>query len=99
MKRSGWRLTLAGGLFAVWIAYLAYLAATTTHHTVLSRPQFLVADLYVVADLSDQRFWPTYPVMVAAPAGGAAVAALLPVAPASVRDAPGEVIVVKDIVW
>jgi hypothetical protein len=49
MKKSGWRLAVAVVLFACWIGYLAYLAATTTQPIVLSRPQFLTADVWVVA--------------------------------------------------
>jgi hypothetical protein len=44
-------LAVAAGLFAVWIGYLAYLALTASHPIVLSRPQFLMADLWVVADV------------------------------------------------
>jgi hypothetical protein len=53
MKRRPWLLALAAGLFAAWIFYLATLALTTSHPTVLSRPQFLVADLWVIADVDD----------------------------------------------
>jgi hypothetical protein len=45
------RLILAAVLFAGWIGWLAYLAVTTTHPVVLSRPQFLVAGLDVIAEL------------------------------------------------
>jgi hypothetical protein len=51
MKRSAWRLAVTTALFVLWISYLAYLAATTTEPVVLERPQFLVADLYVIADV------------------------------------------------
>jgi len=44
-------LALAAGLFAAWIGYLAFLVLTTRHLVVLSRPQFLVADLWVVAQV------------------------------------------------
>src|SRR5207244_858734 len=53
LRRSRLLLALAAGLFAAWIAYLAFLALTTSHPTVLSRPQFLVADLWVIADVDD----------------------------------------------
>jgi hypothetical protein len=46
------RLVLAAALFLGWIGWLGYLAATTTHPEVLSRPQFLVSNLYAVADLT-----------------------------------------------
>ena len=52
MKKSGWRLALAAVLFACWMSYLTYLVGTTTQPIVLSRPQFLAADLYVVAELT-----------------------------------------------
>jgi hypothetical protein len=52
MKRSAWRLAVTAALFVLWISYLAYLAATTTEPIVLERPQFLVADLYVIADVA-----------------------------------------------
>jgi hypothetical protein len=45
------RLWIAAALFAGWIGWLAYLAATTTHPVVLSRPQFLVSTLDVIADV------------------------------------------------
>jgi hypothetical protein len=51
MKRRRWLLALAVGLFAAWIAYLAFLALTANHPRVLSRPQFLVADLWVIAEV------------------------------------------------
>ncbi len=51
MKPSRVRLTVAAILFLGWIGWLAYLAATTTRPVVLSRPQFLAADLYAIATL------------------------------------------------
>jgi hypothetical protein len=45
------RLALAAVLFVAWIGYLAVLAWTTSRPVVLSRPQFLVANLYVIAEL------------------------------------------------
>jgi hypothetical protein len=47
------RLIVAAGLFLAWIGWLAYLAATVTRPIVLSRPQFLAANLDVIADLSE----------------------------------------------
>ena len=38
-------------LFVGWIGWLAYLAFTTTKPIVLSRPQFLVSDLDVIAEV------------------------------------------------
>jgi len=45
------RLAVTAVLFLAWIGYLVYLAAMTTRPVVLSRPQFLVAELYVIAEL------------------------------------------------
>lgn len=50
-RRRPWLLLLVGLLFAAWIGWLAYLAATTTRPIVLSRPQFLIAQIDVVAEL------------------------------------------------
>jgi hypothetical protein len=45
-------LILTGVLFLAWIGYLAYQAITLPRpNIVLSRPQFLVADLWVVAHI------------------------------------------------
>ncbi len=46
-------LALAAGLFAAWIGYLAFLVVTSRHTVVLSRPQFLVADLWVIAQVDN----------------------------------------------
>lgn len=51
MKRSLPFLIVSSVLFLCWISWLAVLAATTAHPVVLSRPQFLSADLYVLARL------------------------------------------------
>jgi hypothetical protein len=51
MKPSRVRLAVCALLFLGWISWLVYLSATTTRPVVLSRPQFLAADLYVIADL------------------------------------------------
>jgi hypothetical protein len=51
MRRNRLLLALAAGLFTAWIAYLAFLALTKSHIDVLSHPQFLVADLWVIADV------------------------------------------------
>jgi hypothetical protein len=53
MKTQRRLLALAVGLFSVWIAYLAFLALTASRPTVLSHPQFMVADLWVIADVDD----------------------------------------------
>jgi hypothetical protein len=64
MKKSAWRLALSVVLFACWIGYLGYLAATTTHPIVLSRPQFLSADLYVIANVPADAEKPNEPASV-----------------------------------
>jgi hypothetical protein len=45
------RLVLATLLFGGWVGWLAYLAATASRPIVLSRPQFLVSNLDVVAEV------------------------------------------------
>jgi hypothetical protein len=47
------RFIVAVGLFLGWVGWLAYLAATTRHPVVLSRPQLLAADVVVIADIDD----------------------------------------------
>ena len=49
MKAAAWRLVATAVLFAGWIGYLAYLVAATRNPIILSRPQFLVSGLDVVA--------------------------------------------------
>jgi len=44
-------LIASAAAFALWIGYLVFLAVSTRHPVVLSRPQFLVADLVVVAQV------------------------------------------------
>jgi hypothetical protein len=44
-------LALAAVFFLAWIGWLAYLVAITENAVILSRPQFLVADLWVIADV------------------------------------------------
>jgi hypothetical protein len=62
MKKSGWRLAVAVVLFACWISYLAYLAATTAQPIVLSRPQFLTAEVYVLALVAADPGTPAEPI-------------------------------------
>jgi hypothetical protein len=66
------RLGLAGVLFALWIGYLGFLAATTTRPVVLSRPQLLVSSLYVIADLKAGKEGPEEDVVVRRSGGPAA---------------------------
>lgn len=47
------RLSWAAATFVAWLGWLAYLVATGSRPITLSRPQFLVADLDVVAQLSE----------------------------------------------
>src|SRR2546425_12893870 len=52
MTRAKLRLAVAAILFLGWIGYLAYLVLISRHPVILSRPQFLVSNLYVVATLT-----------------------------------------------
>jgi hypothetical protein len=61
MKAARLRLSLAAGLFMVWIGWLAYLAVTAGTSpvdrklpVVLSRPQFLVSTLDVIAQVNEE---------------------------------------------
>jgi len=45
-------LALTVTAFLLWIGYLAFLAASTIHPVVLSRPQLLVSNLIVIAQLT-----------------------------------------------
>jgi hypothetical protein len=47
------RLAVAASLFVAWLGYLLLLVLGSRHTIVLSRPQFLVTNLCVVADLTD----------------------------------------------
>ena len=49
------RLTAAAIVFVAWLIWLMVLALTAGKPEVVSRPQFLVADLYVVAELRDDK--------------------------------------------
>jgi hypothetical protein len=49
MKPAALRLIATAVLFVGWIGYLAYLAAATRNPIVLSRPQFLISGLDVIA--------------------------------------------------
>jgi hypothetical protein len=46
------RLAVAASLFAAWLGYLLMLVLASRHTIVLSRPQFLVAELCVIADVT-----------------------------------------------
>ena len=65
MKPAVWRLVVAAVLFLAWIGYLAYLVAFTRNPIILSRPQFLVAEMHVLATrqgddafVIDEVLWP-----------------------------------------
>jgi len=65
MNAAKMRLLLAIGLFAAWIGYLGYLALPgTTSREVLSRPQFLVATVDVIAQVDDKEGFPAAEVQV-----------------------------------
>jgi hypothetical protein len=59
MKPAAWRLVVMAVLFALWIGYLVYLWQATLFFRpsdeplILSRPQFLVADLVIVGEIED----------------------------------------------
>jgi hypothetical protein len=55
MMRSRVRLAVCAALFVAWIGYLVYLAVTTTRPVILSRPQFLAADLYVIVTVEQGK--------------------------------------------
>jgi hypothetical protein len=55
VKRSRLRLAVAAALFVGWLGWLVYLAATGTDDVVLSRPQFLVANVHVLAEVSGTK--------------------------------------------
>lgn len=65
LPRSRLFLTVSAVLFAAWIGWLAYLASTTTRPTILSRPQFLSAQLDVIAQLGEKDDHPDPSVAVA----------------------------------
>src|SRR5262245_41493868 len=65
MRSATKRLVLTATLFAAWIGWLAYLAATTTRPIILSRPQFLVSGLDLIAELSEKDDRPAPEVTVA----------------------------------
>jgi hypothetical protein len=64
MRTAKLRLLAAAVLFACWIGWLVYLAAATTGEPVLSRPQFLVSNLYVIAELKADGDHPAAEVVV-----------------------------------
>jgi hypothetical protein len=82
------RLAVAAALFLGWLGWLGYLAATGTDPVVLSRPQFLVSNLYVVADLEGETDAPHQTVLVRE-AGGPL--------PARERPRPGDGLTIANL--
>ena len=52
------RLIVSGCLFVGWLGFLAWLVAQTRDPVILSRTQFLAANLYVIADVQSCQGWP-----------------------------------------
>jgi hypothetical protein len=109
MKRARVRLAITAALFFAWIGYLVYLAATTTRPIVLSRPQFLAANLYVIADLRDRADGPDPTLLTeisgwfstAPQAGLPAAVPWRQVGLAGILwdEGPSEVVTVRQVVW
>lgn len=64
MTAAHTRVILAAALFLAWIGWLGYLAATATRPIVLSRPQFLIATLDVIAEVKDKDKEPNPSILV-----------------------------------
>jgi hypothetical protein len=60
------RLAVAATLFILWLLYLLSLVIVSRHTIVLSRPQFLVADLSVLAEVKDDGGKPSPDVTIRA---------------------------------
>ncbi len=62
------RLIIAAVLFALWVSYLGYIAATSTdpgaYDKILSRPQFLVSSAYIVGEVTSEEGRPAPSVKV-----------------------------------
>lgn len=54
MISQKWRLAFAVVLFACWLTYLAFLAATARRPIVLSRPQFLNSTIDIIANVREK---------------------------------------------
>jgi len=52
MMSAKTRLIVAAALFIAWIGWLTYLVVRTRNPVIISHPQFLVADVIVVAQLT-----------------------------------------------
>jgi hypothetical protein len=64
MRWPQWRLTLVLALFVGWLLCLGYLAAISQDRVILSRPQLLASDLYLVAEVSGDASAPLAEVVV-----------------------------------
>jgi hypothetical protein len=53
MKSVALRFWIYAGLFAAWIAFLAYLAFTSRNPVILSRPQILASTLDIVGEVEN----------------------------------------------
>jgi hypothetical protein len=62
--RVAW-LIATGVLFVGWLSWLAYLAVFSANSVILSRPQFLVSTVDIVADVPEERGRPAGRVTVA----------------------------------
>jgi hypothetical protein len=49
------RLAVSAGLFLAWIGFLFYLVVRTRDPVILSRPQFLVSNLVVLAEVKEDK--------------------------------------------
>ena len=58
------RLAVAALLFVGWLGFLVYLVAESRHTVVLSRPQLLVSNLCVVAEVKEEKGAPLPRVLV-----------------------------------
>jgi hypothetical protein len=58
------RLIVAALLFVGWIGWLAYLVSITRDPVILSRPQLLVSDLCIVAEVGEEKGSPAAEVTV-----------------------------------
>jgi hypothetical protein len=58
------RLAVAASLFVAWLGYLLLLVVGSRHTIVLSRPQFLIANLWVLAEVEDDEGKPARAVKI-----------------------------------
>jgi hypothetical protein len=66
MKPTSYRwFLLSAAAFVAWLGWLTYLVVTASHPVVLSRPQFLAADLAVVAQIQEANGKPNATVRIA----------------------------------